>query len=216
MKEFIIDLYRNPKFPLYAGIVIAVLASLFIIIYLIAKKDKKKIEETQALKLQELQQQKQPEMSVAYNPAIPPEVPACDVGTEKKEEVPKAAPVLNAPSIPNEIKPNPETEIVPVINPEDIPDTPKEAMPGAQTIKPSGFDPHPNIQPVMPEETIENIRKINSEIEKDLTVLENTTKAPNVAPVEILSDTLDVAPPTRSPQVFSSVNPPKQDNIDTL
>ena len=214
MKEFIIDLYKNPKFPLYAGIVIAVLASLFIIIFLIAKKDKKKVEETQALKLQQLKQQEQPEMSIAYNPAIPPEVPACDVGVEKIEvkEV-EPAPVLTAPTV---IKPNPATEVVPVINPDEIPATPKEAMPGAQDVKPSGFDPHPNIQPVIPEDTIDNIRKINSEIEKDLTVLENATQAPNVAPVEILSDTLDVMPPAKQPQVFSSVNPPKQDNVDTL
>ena len=204
--------------------------------------NKKKMDETKALQLGEIQN-KEENMTIAYNPAIPPEIPASDVGeqvVEAKEEV--APSFLSAPSVPNEVKENPITENVPVINPDEIPDTPKEAMPSfnstenvdvyknemapsLETSTPVPFEMEPDIKPVIPSDTIENIRNINKSIEKDLTDLERVKSAnepaPNVAPVEVIADTLDAtpapAPAAPRPQVFSAVNPPKNNNnIDSL
>lgn len=49
MKDFILDLYASPKFPIYLGIAIAVLIVIFFIVYILGQKDKKKLEMTQRI-----------------------------------------------------------------------------------------------------------------------------------------------------------------------
>lgn len=46
MKDFIVKIYSNEKFPIILGIIIAVLVVAFIVVYFIGKKDQKKTEES--------------------------------------------------------------------------------------------------------------------------------------------------------------------------
>ena len=55
MKEFIVNLYANKYFPIYLGIIIIVLLIAFFIVFFLGKKDQKKIEETQKLNKEDLQ-----------------------------------------------------------------------------------------------------------------------------------------------------------------
>lgn len=219
---------------MYCGIVIAVLASLFILIYVIGKKDKKKFDETQALKLQEIKEKEGTPASeiVQTTPEDTSITPITEVApsvVENSIELPKTAE-------------NTE-EVVPVINPDDIPATPIEELPKAVPVvneevygyneneirevnEVPKFQMEPNIEPVIPENTIEKMRALNNELDAEMNSLE-AVATPKVAPVEVISDTLDVNPPAGPnastmprTQIFSAVNVPKapqnDDEIDSL
>ena len=115
IKNFIFNLYANDSFPIYIGIVLAVLVAAFIIVYIIGKKDQKKIEETQ--KLQAINttdafakestaiapEVKVEQVKTEFNPAIPPK----EVNIEPVVEQPvKVVPEAIEPVIPEVSKVN--------------------------------------------------------------------------------------------------------------
>lgn len=248
MKEIFTKLFSNPNFPYIIGGIIAALTVVFIIVWVLGKKDKKKIEATQVIPTvtnANLNANNTLDPSLGIKPAEESVTIAPVENLVPKEDVS----LLESPSEP--VTP----EYIPDINPEDIPYTPKEEMYVApepedeevyrssinedvsdapDEVKPIKFDPNPEIEPYIPETSVQNFQKVAEDIEKDLNVIENMNKTLNVAPVEVINseaeainpmpvgddiDSLDapsISAPKVSQPVFSAVNPPVVDSLDGI
>ena len=116
MKDFIIGLYANEKFPIYLGAIIIVLLIAFFVVFFLGKKDQKKIEQTQRLEKINDDAFKEVSSPVAVNVVAPERQnkdPELTTSVENISQTP-IVPMVDTPIIPETpiIKPI-ETPIVP-------------------------------------------------------------------------------------------------------
>ena len=225
MKDFIQNLYSNPNFPLYLGIVIMVLLATFFIVYLLGKRDQEKLAETKKLETVE---------NNAFNEVSTPV--AVEAPTVEPEEVKVEAPV---------IEPIKEEVIEPSVEETQHEEESIISEPTMEPIKEEAVEPLLE-EPVIsaPEVKVEQstipdtiqlseeddgykaahakYEEITKDIDKDLNELENKMVKP------VLNETIE--PPISMPtvetveppevkktevvnEVFSSVYAPKKDPI---
>ena len=123
MKDFIQNLYSNPNFPLYLGIVIIVLLITFFVVYMLGKKDKERLEETKKLDTVENNAFSEVSMPTSVEtPKVEPVVTQENVPVTNEAVKEEIKPVI--PEQPM-IEPIKEEVVAPVINEEPIINTPE-------------------------------------------------------------------------------------------
>ena len=234
MKDFIQNLYSNPNFPLYLGIVIIVLLITFFVVYMLGKKDKERLEETKKLDTVENNAFSEVSMPTSVEtPKVEPVVTQENVPVTNEAVKEEIKPVI--PEQPM-IEPIKEEVVAPVINEEPIINTPevKKVEPVIEkTVEPEVKVEQPAIPDIiqLPDEeegykaAQAKYEEITENIDKDLNELENKMVKP------VLNETIE--PPISMPtvenveevkptevkktevvnEVFSSVYAPKKDPI---
>ena len=225
MKDFIQNLYSNPNFPLYLGIVIMVLLATFFIVFLLGKRDQEKLAETKKLETVE---------NNAFNEVSTPV--AVEAPTVEPEEVKVEAPVIE-PIKEEAIEPSveetqhEEESIIsePTIEPikeEAVEPLLEEPVISASEVKAEQSAIPDTIQLSEEDDGYKaahaKYEEITKDIDKDLNELENKMVKP------VLNETIE--PPISMPtvetveppevkktevvnEVFSSVYAPKKDPI---
>ena len=220
MKDFIQNLYSNPNFPLYLGIVIVVLLITFFVVYMLGKKDKEKLEETKRLETV---------TSDAFS----------EVSVPTSVEAPKVEPIVsqeNGPTvekIEKDIPKEPVKEEVlePVINDNiAIPET--NSINNEPKVSTPTSNPEPSVIPdiiKLPDEdegykaTPVKYDEITKSIDKDLKEMENKMVKPvlneeaqppiSIPKVENVSEPIETKKVEVVNEVFSSVYPPKKEPV---
>lgn len=242
MKDAIHNLYANPNFPLYLGIVIIVLLGTFFVVYLLGKKDKEKLEETK--RLEKVTEDAFKEVTAPVDPAVTKENTLNNNPSfeDKKIEMPPVIENVNI-SKPAEIEmltiPNEEKVDKPVIEKTDIlvpvtNESIEEKTPELQPIIPDIIK-LPNEEDSSKYKAFKsNYEQLTNSIDNDLKEMENKVAAPvlneEIEPPlsvpyvteEPINDNLKTQPENNtkvSNEVFSSVYSPKKEPVlfdDTL
>ena len=98
MEELLSSLFSNPKFPLYLGLIIAVLLASFCVVFFFGKKDQKKLEQTQKLEKIDANAFSEVSAPVDITVAKPIEEP------KENKPVVNAAPEIPLPQVTEEVK----------------------------------------------------------------------------------------------------------------
>jgi len=100
VKEFFINLYNNPSFPIYLGAVIGVLVIAFFVVFFLGKKDKENYDKTQRLEAINANAFKENTVPVQMN--VAPQVVTEEQKIQDNNQVieqPVAAPVVEQPPV---------------------------------------------------------------------------------------------------------------------
>ena len=177
MKEFIVNLYANKYFPIYLGIIIIVLLIAFFIIFFLGKKDQKKIEETQKLNKEDLQNGNVKNISSELNNSVEVKNDNTTINTNIQK-----TPIVNsATQITNNVPNKPVNE---------IDNTPKVSTPTQSSINNTLQNQTPSSNEVKP-------TNITSSVQSN-TVNVTENKIPETKPNIIINNNpKDIAMPTK-------------------
>ena len=223
MKDFILNLFDDPNFPIYLGVIIVVLLVLFFIVFFLGKKDKKEFEKTQ--KLQKIANEnitseapnnndvntieqnltQMPDQGIGMVPPVNNEVAFKEETTAQPVEVP-VSPVVTPAPVQNAVPVEPvipaEPVQAPLSNPAPVMAAPAEPMQVQSPI------------PAAPEEKKASYDDLLNSIDKELKELEERQAMATIKTDEVVSAVPNVdvpAAPKVNNEVFSSVYAPKKE-----
>ena len=201
MKEFFVNLYSNPSFPIYLGAVIVVLVIAFFVVWFLGKKDKKNYDLTQ--QMQAITTDTFNETTVSKPVEVSPQTPITPyqevvnqtpvieqpvmqtTPVVEQPVVPPVAPVVNqapvmqaAPVVEQPVAPVMETAPVieqPIVQPEPIIQQPVVEQPVASVMETTPVIEQPIVQPqpIIQQPVVSNYESIDNQVNDQIENLHN-------------------------------------------
>ncbi len=193
MKEFFINLYNNPSFPIYLGAVIGVLVIAFFVVFFLGKKDKENYEKTQRLEAINADAFKETTVPVQMNTA--PQIVTEEQKLQDNNQIIQEQPIVS-PTIGQPVVEQPQVFEQPVVAPQ--PQVFEQAVP-TPVIEQPVVAPQPQVyeQPA-PAPVIEQPVVVQQPVIEQPQVYEQPVVQPEPAPV---IEQPVVAPVIEQPQV---------------